>query len=90
MAPWLADSLSIASKTYYGAEAVYLGGGGTIPFMAMLGQKYPAAQFLITGVLGSRSNAHGPNEFLCLPAVKKLSCAIAQVLADHHRAAATR
>ena len=57
--------------------------GGTIPFMAMLGKHFPAAQFLITGVLGPKSNAHGPNEFLHIPYAKKLTACVAQVVAAH-------
>jgi di/tripeptidase len=64
-----------------------MGEGGTIPFMAMLGEKFPEAQFVITGVLGPHSNAHGPNEFLHIPTAKRLSCCVADVLAAHHRRA---
>ena len=60
-----------------------MGEGGTIPFMGMLGEKFPQAQFLITGVLGPGSNAHGPNEFLHIPTGKKLTCCVASVIADH-------
>jgi len=49
----------------------------------MLGEKFPEAQFLITGVLGPNSNAHGPNEFLHLPTGKKLTACVASVLARH-------
>jgi len=63
---------------------MYMGEGGTIPFMAMLGDFYPRAQFMITGVLGPNSNAHGPNEFLHIPFVRKLNTCVAQVLADHY------
>ena len=63
---------------------VFTGEGGSIPFMSMLGQRFPRAQFLVTGVLGPESNAHGPNEFLHLPAAIKLTACVAQVLADHH------
>jgi acetylornithine deacetylase/succinyl-diaminopimelate desuccinylase-like protein len=69
----------------YGRGVMYMGEGGTIPFMAMLGEAYPEAQFVITGVLGPKSNAHGPNEFLHIPFVKKLTTCVAQVLADHNR-----
>ncbi len=65
-----------------------MGEGGTIPFMAMLGERFPDAQFLITGVLGPRANAHGPNEFLHIPTAKRLSAAVAQILADHFNRAA--
>ena len=60
-----------------------MGLGGTIPFMSMLGEKFPEAQFLITGVLGPHANAHGPNEFLHIPTAKKVSACIASILADH-------
>ena len=83
LAPWLAQSMDAASNAYFGRSAMYMGEGGSIPFMGMLGKKFPAAQFLITGVLGPHSNAHGPNEFLHIPTGKKLTCCVAQVIADH-------
>ncbi len=83
--PWLAESVKHASRDFFGKEAVYLGEGGSIPFMGMLGKKFPQAQFLITGVLGPESNAHGPNEFLHIPTGKKLTACVAQVIADHFR-----
>ena len=61
-----------------------MGEGGSIPFMAMLGEKFPLAQFVVTGVLGPHSNAHGPNEFLHIPTAKRLTAVIATVLMDHH------
>ncbi|MFQ6022132.1 MAG: M20 family metallopeptidase [Acidiferrobacterales bacterium] len=85
VSPWLSQAVDDASKTYFGPSAAYMGEGGTIPFMAMLGEQFPDAQFLITGVLGPHSNAHGPNEFLDIPTAKKLTCCVAQVIADHHR-----
>jgi acetylornithine deacetylase/succinyl-diaminopimelate desuccinylase-like protein len=81
--PWLLESAQNASQRYFGREAVYMGEGGTIPFMGMLGEKFPKAQFFITGVLGPESNAHGPNEFLHIPMGKRLTCCVAQLLADH-------
>jgi acetylornithine deacetylase/succinyl-diaminopimelate desuccinylase-like protein len=88
LAPWLEEATNRASRTYFGREAAYMGEGGTIPFMGMLGEKFPQAQFLITGLLGPGSNAHGPNEFLHIPAGKRLTSCVAQVLADHHRVSA--
>jgi acetylornithine deacetylase/succinyl-diaminopimelate desuccinylase-like protein len=82
-APWLKAALESASQTYYARPAAMIGEGGTIPFMAMLGKHFPAAQFLITGVLGPKSNAHGPNEFLHVPYAKKLTACVAQVVAVH-------
>ena len=61
-----------------------MGEGGTIPFMGMLGEQFPRAQFLITGVLGPESNAHGPNEFLHISTGKRLTCCVAEVIAAHH------
>ncbi|HUO05762.1 MAG TPA: M20 family metallopeptidase [Candidatus Binataceae bacterium] len=83
LAPWLEKSLDAASRGCFGRPAAYMGEGGTIPFMAMLGERFPKAQFLITGVLGPGSNAHGANEFLHIPAAKKLTCCVAGVIADH-------
>ena len=80
-APWLAAALERASKEHYGKPMMWMGEGGTIPFMAMLGEKFPAAQFVITGVLGPRSNAHGPNEFLHLDYAKRLTACVADVIA---------
>lgn len=81
--PWLAASLERASVAAFGRGVAMMGGGGSIPFMGMLGETFPSAQFVITGVLGPHSNAHGPNEFLHIPTGKKVSAVIAQVIADH-------
>jgi acetylornithine deacetylase/succinyl-diaminopimelate desuccinylase-like protein len=83
LAPWLGEALAACSETYFGKPALYLGEGGTIPFMAMLGARFPGAQFMITGVLGPESNAHGPNEFLHLPTARKVACCVAETLARH-------
>jgi acetylornithine deacetylase/succinyl-diaminopimelate desuccinylase-like protein len=88
LSPWLANAVDAASQRYFGAPAAYMGEGGSIPFMGMLGEKFPAAQFLITGVLGPHSNAHGPNEFLHIPTGKKISMVVAAVVAAHHAQAA--
>ncbi len=82
-APWLKRALDEASAKYYDKPAGAVGEGGTIPFMAMLGKHFPDAQFLITGVLGPHSNAHGPNEFLHVPYAKKLTSCVAHVIAAH-------
>lgn len=84
-APWLDAALQDASRRFYGTPAAAMGEGGTIPFMGMLGARFPRAQFLITGVLGPKSNAHGPNEFLHVPFAKKLTACVASVLAAHAR-----
>jgi len=84
LSPWLADAVDTASRRHFGAPAAYMGEGGSIPFMGMLGEKFPEAQFLITGVLGPHSNAHGPNEFLHIPTGKKVSMVVAEVVAQHY------
>ncbi|MDP9103618.1 MAG: M20 family metallopeptidase [Pseudomonadota bacterium] len=81
--PWLTQSLERASQAAFGRGMAMMGEGGSIPFMGMLGEKFPRAQFVITGVLGPHSNAHGPNEFLHIPTGKKVSGVVAQVIADH-------
>jgi acetylornithine deacetylase/succinyl-diaminopimelate desuccinylase-like protein len=83
LAPWLEKSLEAASARRFGKPPVLMGEGGSIPFMNMLGKRYPQAQFFITGVLGPGSNAHGPNEFLDLPTARRLTLAVADVIADH-------
>ncbi len=83
LSPWLEHSLARSSQLAFGAPPAYMGEGGSIPFMAMLGEKFPQAQFVVTGVLGPHSNAHGPNEFLHIPTARRVSLVIAQVLADH-------
>ncbi|HEX2691125.1 MAG TPA: M20 family metallopeptidase [Kofleriaceae bacterium] len=83
MVPWLEQALDAASQRHFGKPSMYMGEGGTIPFMHMLGEKFPQAQFCITGVLGPGSNAHGPNEFLHLPTARKLTLCVADILAEH-------
>ena len=80
LSPWLDGAIQEASETFYQKPALAMGEGGTIPFMAMLGDKFPQAQFVITGVLGPGSNAHGPNEFIHIPFAKRLSACIGYIL----------
>ncbi len=87
---WLEAAVAAASITHFGRPPVYMGEGGSIPFMAMLGARFPSAQFLITGVLGPGSNAHGPNEFLHIPTAKRLTACIAEVLLRHGAAVGER
>ncbi len=82
---WLEKACDEASLTFYQKSAAYLSEGGTIPFMGMLAEKFPAAQFMVVGVLGPLSNAHGPNEFLHIPMAKKLTCCVAQIIAEHYK-----
>jgi acetylornithine deacetylase/succinyl-diaminopimelate desuccinylase-like protein len=85
-APWLEKALQDASKTYFGRDAMYMGTGGSIPFMGMLSEKFPRTQFLVTGVLGPHSNAHGPNEFLDIATGKRVTACVAHVVAEHAKA----
>ncbi|NOX70346.1 MAG: M20/M25/M40 family metallo-hydrolase [Gammaproteobacteria bacterium] len=84
VASWLEVSMQAASEAFFGKPSMYMGTGGSIPFMGMLGEKFPDAQFLVTGLLGPNSNAHGPNEFLHIQTGKHLTSCVARVLMDHH------
>ena len=81
-APWFEQALNAASQAHFGAPCGYIGQGGTIPLMNMLSEGFPKAQMMVCGVLGPKSNAHGPNEFLHVPYAKKLTAAVAQVMAS--------
>ncbi len=81
-APWFGQALDAASRNFYGAPCGYIGQGGTIPLMNMLSRGFPRAQMMVCGVLGPRSNAHGPNEFLHVPYARRLTAAVAQVIAQ--------
>jgi len=83
LSPWLETALNDASRAHYGAPLAYIGQGGTIPLMSLLQQGFPQAQMMVCGVLGPKSNAHGPNEFLHVPYAKRLTAAVAQVIAAH-------
>ncbi len=82
LSDWLEKSVQRASSTHFGKPAMQMGEGGTIPLMGLLSKSFPAAQFVITGVLGPGSNAHGPNEFLHVPLAKGLTACVSQILAD--------
>jgi len=83
LAPWLERAIEAGSQAFFGRPALSMGTGGSIPFIAMLAERYPRTQFLITGVLGPQSNAHGPNEFLHLDCVRRVTGCVAEVLARH-------
>jgi acetylornithine deacetylase/succinyl-diaminopimelate desuccinylase-like protein len=86
LSPWLERAIDASSRDFFGQPAMYMGEGGSIPFMGMLGEKFPGAQFMITGVLGPHSNAHGPNEFLHIPMGKRVTACVSRVIHEHHRA----
>jgi acetylornithine deacetylase/succinyl-diaminopimelate desuccinylase-like protein len=79
---WFENALQSASQSHFGASVGYIGQGGTIPLMSMLSQGFPSAQMMVCGVLGPKSNAHGPNEFLHVPYAKKLTASVAEVMAS--------
>ena len=79
--PWFEQALNSSSQAHFGAPAGYIGQGGTIPLMNMLSAGFPKAQMMVCGVLGPKSNAHGPNEFLHVPYARKLTAAVAEVMA---------
>ena len=83
LAPWLEQSLERASMTFFGKQSAAIGEGGGIPFMGRLGEKFPEAQFVVTGVLGPGSNAHGPNEFLEISMAIRLTASVAMIMMDH-------
>ena len=82
-AAWLSTALDDASNATFGAPARTFGEGGSIPFMGMLGERFPDAQFVITGVLGPDANAHGPNEYLHVPTARRLTMSVAHLLDAH-------
>jgi len=84
LAAWLEKAMQTASRAFFDADAMYMGTGGSIPFMGMLGERFPGVQFLVTGLLGPKSNAHGPNEFLHIETGKRLTACVASILADYH------
>ncbi|SEO49596.1 M20 family metallopeptidase [Aquisalimonas asiatica] len=83
LSDWLADTMEAASEDTFGAPVMYMGEGGTIPLMALLSDAFPQAQFVITGVLGPQSNAHGPDEFLHVPTARNLTTCVARIIAAH-------
>jgi len=84
--PWLLEAVQANSERYFDLPAMFKGLGGSIPFMAMLGERFPRAQFFITGTGGPGSNAHGPNEFLHVPYAQRLTACVADLIAAHYRA----
>jgi acetylornithine deacetylase/succinyl-diaminopimelate desuccinylase-like protein len=78
----LENAINESSQAYFGKVPLAIAEGGSIPFLNFLGELWPAAQFIVTGVLGPLSNAHGPNEFLHIPYVKSLICSMSHILAN--------
>ncbi|MEM6641213.1 MAG: peptidase dimerization domain-containing protein, partial [Pseudomonadota bacterium] len=89
VSPWLYEALLAGSRDYFGRDVMYMGTGGSIPLMGMLGEKFPGVQFLVTGLLGPHSNAHGPNEFLHIATGKAITACVARALYAHGQNAST-
>lgn len=85
LAPWLADALAESSHVAFGKPVGFAGEGGSIPFLATLGEMFPDVQFVATGVLGPNSNAHGIDEMLDLPTAVAVTNAMSHVIAAHAR-----
>ncbi len=81
-ADWFLNALNSSSRAHFGSDCGFIGQGGSIPLMGMLSEGFPKAQMMVCGVLGPKSNAHGPNEFLHVPYAKKLTATVAQVIAS--------
>ncbi len=66
----------------FGNEYGVLGVGGSIPFIALLGEKFPKATFMITGAATSTSNEHSPNENLNIDYTRKFVSALSLILKE--------
>ncbi|EQD46649.1 succinyl-diaminopimelate desuccinylase, partial [mine drainage metagenome] len=86
IAPWLKSALQQASAAHFGKPALAMGTGGSIPFMQMLADRYPKTQYFVTGVLGPGANAHGPNEFLDMRTVTRLTACLGETITSYVRA----
>jgi acetylornithine deacetylase/succinyl-diaminopimelate desuccinylase-like protein len=84
LVPWLEKSINDSSNIFFKKPANFLGEGGSIPFMGMLGKMFPQASFCVTGVLGPQNNAHGPNEMLVIDMGKKVTACVAKMINDHY------
>lgn len=82
--PKLKAVIDEAGELFFGTKVLYYGEGGSIPFINELAYMFPKSQFIVTGVLGPKSNAHGPNEFLHLPYMKKLILSLSKVLQGYY------
>jgi acetylornithine deacetylase/succinyl-diaminopimelate desuccinylase-like protein len=83
LAPWLSEALDSVGDRVLGERHQGIGIGGAVPFMTMLAERYPRAQFLVTGALGVDSNMHVPDEWLNLAFAQKVTEAVAHVLDAH-------
>jgi len=80
-ADWLNAAVHTASLTYFDKPCAHLGEGGSIPFMGMLLDMFPKAQFLVTGAAGPGNCMHAPNENLHIDYSARLTMCVSQVIA---------
>jgi acetylornithine deacetylase/succinyl-diaminopimelate desuccinylase-like protein len=67
-------------EVFNGKDPIFIGCGGSIPFMEVMSREFPGVAFLLTGVGFADSNAHSANENLRLGFCSKLTQTIALVL----------
>jgi len=83
MEPWMCDVMSNSSKSFFdGKDYGSYGMGGSIPFLAQLGNLYPSTEIIALGLIGPNSNAHAPNEAINLVFAKKLTMALSNILVE--------
>jgi acetylornithine deacetylase/succinyl-diaminopimelate desuccinylase-like protein len=80
---WLSTALKKSSLAFFGKDVMYRAEGGSIPFMGMLNAMFGKPQFFVTGVGGHDTNAHGPDESVNIPMVRRVAMCVAQVLSAH-------
>jgi acetylornithine deacetylase/succinyl-diaminopimelate desuccinylase-like protein len=67
------EAMRRAMGEAFGREAVEMGAGGSIPFLAAFAETFPDAALLLTGAMDPTSNAHSEDESLDLADFEK-SC----------------
>lgn len=70
-----------ALSTAWDTEAVNIGQGGSIPFIATLKETFPGAQVLVTGIEDPDTRAHSENESMHLGELEHIVVAEALLLA---------
>lgn len=86
LAPQLPENLDKAFKQHttevYGESPLFMGGGGSIPFMGVFQGHFPDAAYVLTGACLPTGNIHAANENLDLEFTKKFTQVIARFLAS--------
>lgn len=73
------DAYRTGMREGYGVNAIEIGSGGSIPFVAAFADMYPDAAVLLVGVTDPTSRYHGPNESVELADLE--SAVVAQAIA---------